>query len=123
MDKEKTQSTKGLRETLIKVYNGIPFLNKLHPWLNNVLNGISLALTKKRWARTTKIKRSGITVRIKDDILSVSPTWLKVEAKHDELWAYMDKLTFKPGDVMLDFGANLGLVSIYMAKKPSYQSL
>ena len=105
---------------LIKVYNSIPFLNRLHPWMNNVLNSISLALTKKRWSKTIKMKRSGITIHIKDDILSVAAGWLKLEITQDEIWDYIDKLTFKPGDVILDFGANLGLVSIYMAKKHPY---
>jgi FkbM family methyltransferase len=65
--------------------------------------------------RTRKIKINGLNFILKDTLLSSAARSIEEEMNKDDY--HLDKIDFKPNDIVIDIGANIGIVSIYLARK------
>jgi len=57
----------------------------------------------------------GVSLLIEDDIHSMTRKYVEQELRGDPY--LIEKLQFKENDVVIDIGANVGIVSIYLSKK------
>lgn len=57
-----------------------------------------------------------LDLKFRDRFLSVTVPFVEKELNHNNYFD-LSKYNFKPGDVVIDIGANVGVVSIYLAKK------
>ncbi len=64
--------------------------------------------------RTHHLDINGRTLHIRDDAHSHTPKTVQWELMKNEYG--LDEIEFQPGDVVLDVGANTGIVSIYLAQ-------
>ena len=75
---------------------------------------ISKILTDKQYIHTVNIK--GFLLHFQDCILSDSVNGIAQELNEFDAYNF-DDIDFKEGDIVVDIGGNIGMISIYLAKK------
>ena len=69
----------------------------------------------------TKYLIRGVSVLVMDRPKSLSGSWIAHEIAADDYG--LERINFHPGEVVIDLGAHVGMISIYLAKKYPFLSI
>ena len=90
---------------------------KVNERLEKIEKKIDVGLSdKENKYKVVKSRIFDLDLKFRDRFLSVTVPVVENEINHNQYFD-LSKFDFKPGDVVVDIGANVGVVSIYLAKK------